>query len=72
MSCGKPVTGKKSPTTAAGLLAPQDTEPFQAMVEAIKSQSGIAEGLTSMERGKGKPAEVVFARLRKKHEFKAK
>jgi hypothetical protein len=41
-------------------------------VEAAQAKLGIAEGIGSMERGEGKPAETVFARLRKKRRFKAK
>jgi PHD/YefM family antitoxin component YafN of YafNO toxin-antitoxin module len=53
----------------------QDAKSYQAMletIEAMETQKGIAEGLASMERGEGEPAETVFARLRKKHGFKAK
>jgi hypothetical protein len=39
-------------------------------IEAAQAKLGIAEGIGSMERGEGKPAETVFARLRKKHRFK--
>ena len=73
MSCGKTVTGTEpTTTTAGGLPAPQDTESAQAVVEAMETRIGVAEGLASMERGNGEPAEVVFDRLRKKHEFKTK
>jgi hypothetical protein len=41
-------------------------------VEAAQTKQGIAEGIASMERGGGQPAETVFARLRKKHGFKTK
>ena len=53
----------------------QDAKAYQAMletIEAMETQQGIAEGLASMERGKGESAETVFARLRKKHGFKDK
>ena len=51
----------------------QDAKAYQAMmesVEAMQAQAGIAEGLASMARGQGEPAETVFARLRQKHGFK--
>jgi PHD/YefM family antitoxin component YafN of YafNO toxin-antitoxin module len=53
----------------------QDVKSYQAMLETIEmmeTQRGIADGLASMERGEGEPAKAVFARLRKKHGFKAK
>jgi PHD/YefM family antitoxin component YafN of YafNO toxin-antitoxin module len=49
-----------------------DAKAYQAMMEAMETQKGIAEGLASMERGLGEPAETVFSRLRKKHGFKGK
>lgn len=51
----------------------QDAKAYQAMmedVEAMQAHAGIAEGLASMVRGQGDPAETVFARLRRKHGFK--
>lgn len=51
----------------------QDAKAYQAMmesVEAMQAQAGIAEGLASMVRGQGEPAETAFARLRRKHGFK--
>jgi hypothetical protein len=53
----------------------QDASAYQEMLEAMESaqaKQGIAEGITSMERGEGEPAETVFAGLRKKHGFKTK
>jgi hypothetical protein len=50
----------------------QDARAYQAMIEALETQTGIAEGLASMERGAGIPAAAVFARLRKKHGLKSK
>ena len=50
----------------------QDAKAYQAMMEALDTQKGIAEGLASMERGDGEPAQIVFPRLRKKHGFKGK
>jgi PHD/YefM family antitoxin component YafN of YafNO toxin-antitoxin module len=52
----------------------QDAKAYQTMMEtmeAMETQKGIAEGIASMERGQGQPAETVFARLRKKHGLKA-
>jgi hypothetical protein len=40
--------------------------------EAAQAKLGIAQGIASMERGEGEPAEAVFARLRKKHGSKTK
>jgi hypothetical protein len=47
-------------------------QPIYGGMEAAQAKQGIAEGIASMERGEGKPAETVFARLREKHGFKAK
>ena len=44
-----------------------DAKAYQAMLEVIETQKGIADGLTSMERGEGELAETVFPRLRRKH-----
>ena len=52
----------------------QDAAAYQEMIEAMEAaqaKQGIAEGIASMERGEGEPADKVFARLRKKHGFKA-
>ena len=51
----------------------QDAKAYQAMqeqIEALQTQAGIAEGLASMARGQGEPAEQVFAKLRQKHGLK--
>ena len=51
----------------------QDAKAYQAMlegIEAMQAQTGIAEGIASMERGQGEPAQTVFARLREKHGIK--
>jgi len=48
----------------------QDAKAYQAMMETVETmeiQRAIAEGIASMERGEGQPAEAVFAKLRKKH-----
>ena len=53
----------------------QDASAYQEMLEAMEAaqvKQGIAEGIASMERGEGEPAETVFGRLRKKHGFKTK
>jgi hypothetical protein len=44
-------------------------EPTGGM-ETAQAKQGLAEGIASMERGDGEPAETVFAQLRKKHDFK--
>lgn len=52
----------------------QDAASYQEMMQSMEdmaSMQGVAEGLASMERGEGKPAEAAFARLRKKHGLKA-
>ena len=52
----------------------QDAAAYQEMIEAVEeaqTKQGIAEGIASMERGEGEPADKVFAQLRKKHGFKA-
>jgi PHD/YefM family antitoxin component YafN of YafNO toxin-antitoxin module len=51
----------------------QDAKAYQAMledIEAMQVKAGIAEGIASMERGQGEPAQTVFARLREKHAIK--
>jgi PHD/YefM family antitoxin component YafN of YafNO toxin-antitoxin module len=51
----------------------QDAKAYQAMledIEAMQVKAGIAEGIASMERGQGEPAQTVFARLREKHGIK--
>lgn len=48
----------------------QDAKAYQAMmedIEAMRARAGIAEGIASMERGEGEPAQKVMARLREKH-----
>jgi PHD/YefM family antitoxin component YafN of YafNO toxin-antitoxin module len=53
----------------------QDAGAYQEMLEAVEAaqvREGIAEGIASMERGEGEPAETVFSRLRKRHGFKTK
>jgi PHD/YefM family antitoxin component YafN of YafNO toxin-antitoxin module len=50
----------------------QDARAYQAMLDSLESMDirrGIAEGIASMERGEGEPADAVFTRLRKKHGF---
>ena len=51
----------------------QDAKAYQQMLEgteAMQAQAGIAEGIASLKRGQGEPAQTVFARLRGKHGFK--
>lgn len=48
----------------------QDAKAYQAMmedIEAMQARAGVAEGIASMERGEGEPAQKVLARLREKH-----
>lgn len=56
-------------------LVVQDAASYQELIELrdrIEAIAGIRRGLASMERGKGRPAEDVFAELRKKHNLTAK
>jgi hypothetical protein len=51
----------------------QDAKAYQAMlegIEAMQAHAGIAEGIASLERGQGEPAQKAFARLREKHGIK--
>ena len=51
----------------------QDAKAYQQMLEgteAMQAQAGIAEGIASLKRGQGEPAQTVFARLRGKPGFK--
>lgn len=53
----------------------QDAVSYQAMLEefeAMEARAGIAEGLASMNRGDGQPAEKAFVRLRQKHGLKSR
>ena len=49
---------------------PRGTRKEAKAYQAMQAQAGIAEGLASMVRGQGEPAEKVFARLRQKHGVK--
>ena len=56
-------------------LVVQDAAAYQELLELrdrMEAIAGIRRGLASMERGKGRPAEDVFADLRKKHNITAK
>ncbi len=53
----------------------QDAVSYQAMLELVdraEAIAGINKGLDSVQRGEGIPAEVAFARLRKKHSIPRK
>ncbi len=50
-------------------LIVQDAESYQRMLEAVErleTIEGIKRGLGEMERGEGRPAKTVFAKMRKK------
>jgi len=50
-------------------LIVQDAESYQRMlgaVERLETIEGIKRGLAEMERGEGRPAKTVFAKMRKK------
>ena len=56
-------------------LVVQDAAAYQELLELrdrVEAIAGIRRGLASMEHGKGRPAEDVFANLRKKHNITAK
>ena len=56
-------------------LVVQDAAAYQELLELrdrMEAIAGIRRGLASMERDKGRPAEDVFADLRKKHNITAK
>jgi PHD/YefM family antitoxin component YafN of YafNO toxin-antitoxin module len=44
----------------------QDAKAYQMMMEETDALKGIAEGIASMERGDGLPAEEILTRFRKK------
>lgn len=50
-------------------LIVQDAASYQRMLEAVErleTIEGIKRGLAEMERGEGRPAKAVFAKMRKK------
>ena len=55
--------GSKSEVLREGVRLVQEREARLAVLDAA-----IQRGLAEVERGEGKPAEEVFARLRKKYE----
>jgi len=55
-------------------LIVQDASAYQEMLDTLdraEAIAGIQRGLDSVNRGEGKPAEEVFAPLRKKHKIRA-
>ncbi|MBE7536891.1 MAG: prevent-host-death protein [Opitutaceae bacterium] len=53
----------------------QDAASYQALLEefdAMEARIGTAEGIASMHRGEGQPAEKVLSHLRQKHALKTK
>lgn len=53
-------------------LVVQDAESYQALLDALdraEAIAGIRQGLESVEKGKGKPASEVMARIRKRHKI---
>lgn len=64
-------TGRPQVLTINGKaeLVVQDAESYQKLldlVERVEAIEGIERGLDAMRRGKGRPADKVLARLRKK------
>ena len=64
-------TGQPELLTVGGKPAVvlQDPRSYERLLDALdraESIAGIRRGLESMKRGAGEPAEVVFARLRRK------
>jgi len=56
-------------------LVIQDAASYQELLELrdrLEAIAGIRRGLDSMEKGKGRPADEVFAGLRKKHNITAR
>ena len=54
----------------AASVVVQDAAAYQALLELVERAQaikGIQRGLDSMKRRRGKPADVVMDRLRKKH-----
>ncbi len=69
-------TGKPVVLTINGKaeLVIQDAASYQELLELrdrLEAIAGIRRGLDSMEEGKGRPADEVFADLRKKHNITA-
>lgn len=65
-------TGRPEVLTVNGkpTVVVQDARSYQRLLEEVERAEtivGIRRGLDSMERGKGRPARAVFARLRKKY-----
>ena len=65
-------TGRPRVLTVNGKaeLIVQDAKSYQkllALLDRIEAIEGIRRGLESMKRGAGRPAEEVFATIRKKH-----
>lgn len=50
----------------------QDASAYQALIDSVEqfeAAKGIQHGLDSVTRGEGKPANEVFAHIRKKHKI---
>ncbi len=65
-------TGRPEVLTVNGRaeLVIQDAASYQKLLELLEyteAVEGINQGLDSMRRGKGQPADEIFKRLRKKH-----
>ena len=48
-------------------LVVQDAEAYQALLDRVETLEGIQRGVVDVKAGRTKPAQQVFARLRRKH-----
>ena len=48
-------------------LVVQDAEAYQALLDRVETLEGIPRGVVDVKAGRTKPAQQVFARLRRKH-----
>ena len=65
-------TGRPEVLTVNGKaeIVVQDAAAYQKLldlVDRLQAIEGIQQGLESMQRGEGKPAQEVFSQLQKKH-----
>ena len=51
-------------------LVVQDAEAYQALLDRVEAIEGIQRGLADVKAGRTKPARQVFARLRRKHDYR--
>ena len=48
-------------------LVVQDAEAYQALLDRVETLEGIQRGVADVKAGRTRPAQQVFARLRRKH-----